>query len=106
MIWNEKDGLPSPHTRMLAKTEEGVWVATWGGAGDLIEEPDGSLWLATSSGVARVPAEARRAVAPPPRVRLVEMILNGQSTPAARRRARPDPQTEEDNDAIEATLAK
>ena len=53
-----------------------------GGAGDLVEEPDGSLWLATSSGVARVPAEARRAAAPP-RVRLVEVVLNGRGANAS-----------------------
>ena len=53
------------------------------GAGDLLEEPDGSLWLATSVGVVRVPAEARRASAPPPRVRLVEVVLNGRGASAS-----------------------
>lgn len=31
VLWNQKDGLPLPSARYLAKTEEGVWIATWGG---------------------------------------------------------------------------
>jgi ligand-binding sensor domain-containing protein len=52
-------------------------------AGDLIDEPDGSLWLTTSVGVLRVPPEARRAEASPPRVKLVDVVINGRSTNAA-----------------------
>jgi signal transduction histidine kinase/ligand-binding sensor domain-containing protein len=54
------------------------------GAGDLIEEPDGDVWLATSSGVVRVPVEARRAEAAPPRVKLVDVVINGRSVSAVR----------------------
>lgn len=31
VLWNQKDGLPLSSVRYLAKTEEGVWLATWGG---------------------------------------------------------------------------
>jgi len=31
VLWNQKDGLPLPSARYMAKTEEGVWIATWGG---------------------------------------------------------------------------
>ena len=59
-----------------------MWEGLSGsGANDLLEEPDGSLWLTTSLGVARVPARARWAEAAPPRVRLVELMLNGQRAP-------------------------
>lgn len=30
-LWNERDGLPVASTRYIAKTAEGVWLATWGG---------------------------------------------------------------------------
>ena len=31
VMWNQKAGLPLASVRYLAKTEEGVWIATWGG---------------------------------------------------------------------------
>ncbi|HEV8324362.1 MAG TPA: two-component regulator propeller domain-containing protein [Myxococcota bacterium] len=40
--YGDRDGLPSPHTRFLARDEEGLWVATWGGLG-LLSETDGLL---------------------------------------------------------------
>ena len=48
-----------------------------GGIGDLIEEPDKSLWIATSNGVAHLPASARYAKLEPPRVKLVDVFING-----------------------------
>ena len=41
-MWNQKDGLPVASTRYLAKTEEGMWVATWGGLCRLISA--GGKW--------------------------------------------------------------
>lgn len=31
VVWNQRDGLPLPATRYLAKTDEGLWLSTWGG---------------------------------------------------------------------------
>ncbi|HSB12190.1 MAG TPA: two-component regulator propeller domain-containing protein [Blastocatellia bacterium] len=31
VIWDQRDGLPVPATRYLAKTNEGLWLSTWGG---------------------------------------------------------------------------
>ena len=45
---------------------------------DLIEEPDGSLWIASQSGVVHVPAEVRRARVGLPRVELAGLIMNGE----------------------------
>jgi signal transduction histidine kinase len=45
---------------------------------DLIEEPDGSLWIASQSGVVHMPAEVRRAHTEPPRVELAGLIMNGE----------------------------
>ncbi len=52
-------------------------VTAWQGVpvnqfADVLEEHDGTLWLATGLGVARVPAAARSIPATPPRVALVE----------------------------------
>jgi signal transduction histidine kinase/ligand-binding sensor domain-containing protein len=33
IVWNDKDGLPSGHTRFLHQTREGIWVSTWQGLG-------------------------------------------------------------------------
>ncbi len=51
----------------------GGWqgVAASGG-GSVVEDTSGAVWIATSSGVARVPLGARRASALPPSVELVE----------------------------------
>jgi signal transduction histidine kinase/ligand-binding sensor domain-containing protein len=42
IIWNDKDGLPSGHTRFLHRTPEGIWVPTWQGLGRL--QPKGGSW--------------------------------------------------------------
>ena len=44
VTWNQKDGLPSAHTRFLLKTEEGIWISTWQGLGRL--EQVGTGWKA------------------------------------------------------------
>jgi signal transduction histidine kinase len=31
VLWDQRDDLPIPSTRYLARTDEGVWLATWGG---------------------------------------------------------------------------
>jgi signal transduction histidine kinase/ligand-binding sensor domain-containing protein len=61
----ESQGLPTP------------------GVLDVIEESSGVLWLATNQGLVRVPAEARSRIAPPPEVRLVNVIVNGQEAASA-----------------------
>jgi signal transduction histidine kinase len=48
---------------------------------DLLEDEDGTLWLATSEGVARVPAGVRAAEPLAPRMALVEARVDGQSVP-------------------------
>jgi signal transduction histidine kinase len=58
-------------------------LSTWqgipsSGITDLVEEPDGGLWLASSEGVVHLSPEARRARPDPPRVRLVDLIVNGE----------------------------
>jgi ligand-binding sensor domain-containing protein len=40
-IWTERSGLPSNHTRYLAKAGDTVWVTTWQGTGYIREEPRG-----------------------------------------------------------------
>jgi signal transduction histidine kinase len=45
---------------------------------DLIEEPDGSLWIASQNGVIHMPAAVRRASLQPPRVKLAGLIMNGE----------------------------
>jgi signal transduction histidine kinase len=48
---------------------------------DLLEEGDGTIWLATSQGVVRVPASVRSAEPRPPRMALVEARVDGQRVP-------------------------
>ena len=47
------------------------------GGGDVFEAADGSLWLATSAGVVYVPVSARGSRLTPPRVRLVDISVDG-----------------------------
>jgi signal transduction histidine kinase/streptogramin lyase len=63
-------------------------LSTWEGlpgseTTDLIEQADGRLWLSTPSGVVSVPPEVRRAEAAPPRVKLVDVVVNGHVVGAA-----------------------
>lgn len=46
------------------------------GAGGVLEDEDGTVWLATSRGVVRVPPDARAAPVPPPRVQVVEALAD------------------------------
>jgi signal transduction histidine kinase/ligand-binding sensor domain-containing protein len=39
--WTERQGLPSSHTRYLARTGDTVWITTWYGAGYLRQGPGG-----------------------------------------------------------------
>lgn len=48
------------------------------GGGDLLEEPDGTLWIATSQGVVHVPPRARTPEIRAPRMALVEGRVDGQ----------------------------
>lgn len=41
-IFNQKDGLTTSHTRSLARTDEGIWVATWAELGRIARE--GNNW--------------------------------------------------------------
>jgi signal transduction histidine kinase len=48
---------------------------------DVLEDEDGTLWIATSQGVARVPARVRASQPSPPRMALVEARVDGQRVP-------------------------
>lgn len=54
------------------------WQGVPSALNDLIEEPDGSLWIASQSGVVHMPGNVRRAPIEPPRVRLAGLIMNGE----------------------------
>lgn len=49
-----------------------------GGIDDLIEEPDHSLWIGTSNGIAHLPASARYPKLEPPRIELASLFINGE----------------------------
>ncbi len=53
------------------------WQGVPSALSDLIEEPDGSLWIASQSGVIHMPAEVRHASIAPPRVKLASLTMNG-----------------------------
>ncbi len=57
-------------------------VTAWHGvpgpaAGDVLEEDDGTIWIAYDGGVVRVPADVRFVAQPAPRVALVEATVDG-----------------------------
>ena len=54
------------------------WQGVTSLGGDVLEDPDGTVWLTTSLGSARVPAMARRATPAPPPVVLVEVNVDGE----------------------------
>jgi signal transduction histidine kinase/ligand-binding sensor domain-containing protein len=51
------------------------------GGGDLLEEEDGTIWIATSQGVAHVPASVRTAQPLPPNMAVVEARVEGELVP-------------------------
>jgi hypothetical protein len=48
------------------------------GMSDLIEEADGTLWIATKAGVVRIRSDARRAHPEPPRIKQTAFMVNGR----------------------------
>jgi signal transduction histidine kinase/ligand-binding sensor domain-containing protein len=51
----------------------------WVGGGDLLEDDDGTLWVATARGLQQVPPEARYLPpGAPPRVELMEALVDGE----------------------------
>jgi signal transduction histidine kinase len=51
------------------------------GGGDLLEEEDGTIWIATSQGITHVPASVRTARPLPPRMAVVEARVEGVDMP-------------------------
>jgi signal transduction histidine kinase len=47
-------------------------------AEDLLEAPDGSVWVTTTVGLVHVPARARKTTLPPPGVQLVDVMVDGE----------------------------
>ncbi|MFW6083813.1 MAG: two-component regulator propeller domain-containing protein [Gemmatimonadota bacterium] len=72
---------------------DGWWVverlSSWHGlpgpgGRDLLEEPDGTIWVTTSRGLARVPGSVRTRDHSPPPVTLVEARVDGEPLPPDR----------------------
>ncbi len=55
-----------------------AWQGVTSLGGDVLEDPDSTIWMTTSLGIARVPAMARRATPAPPPVVLVEVTVDGE----------------------------
>jgi signal transduction histidine kinase len=53
-------------------------------AGDIAEDADGTLWLATLSGLVQVPPQARVAMPVAPKVELVDLLVDGRRLPLDR----------------------
>ncbi len=47
LVWADPQGLPSAHTRFVARAGDSVWVSTWQGVGRVVR--DGSGWRAAST---------------------------------------------------------
>ena len=50
-------------------------------AEDILEDPEGDLWITTLAGVVHVPAAVRRVAPPVPRVELVDVLVDGKPIP-------------------------
>lgn len=50
---------------------------------DLVELPDGTLWLATHAGVVRIPPQARATLPAAPGLSISEVLVNGEAVPLA-----------------------
>jgi signal transduction histidine kinase len=69
-------------------------------AESVLEEPDGSLWIATIVGLAHVPASARTVDPGPPPIDLVDVAVNGERLPSP-----PDRWTLAHGDVLELRFA-
>ena len=70
-----------PTWRVLEKVSAWQGVSVEEGAG-LVEATDGTVWLANSGGVTRVPIAARRIRREPPLVQIATVLVNGREVPA------------------------
>lgn len=52
-IWGELEGLPSDHTRYVARQGDDLWVSTWQGLGLLRRRPEGGLAAVETGLIAR-----------------------------------------------------
>lgn len=55
LFWNDRHGLPSGHTRYLAKIGERVWTTTWQGMGYVERGPEGWVARTTPGWMSRAP---------------------------------------------------
>jgi signal transduction histidine kinase/ligand-binding sensor domain-containing protein len=82
-----------------AMSEGGGWreheaLTAWQGlpslqAGDLLEDPDGRLWIASLLGLVEMPPDSRRAWRSVPAVQLVEARVGGRTAPLGERLSLP-----------------
>jgi signal transduction histidine kinase/ligand-binding sensor domain-containing protein len=70
-----------PTWRVLEKVSAWQGVSLEEGVG-LVEANDGTVWLANSAGVTRVPIAARRIRRDPPLVQIATVLVNGREVPA------------------------
>jgi len=77
MIGRVEDRPDLPEGWALLEEITGWHGVPLGGAQDVLELDDGTLWLSTSRGMVRVPPWARRPPDVPPRVALAEMLVDG-----------------------------
>lgn len=82
--WRVRDRPDLPAGWKVVERLTGWYGVGTVGAGDLLEEPDGGLWLATDEGVVHVPAEVRSDRPAPPAVVLEEARTDGRSVPLGR----------------------
>lgn len=94
LLWSEADGLPSAHTRFVARTGDTTWVSTWQGVGRVVSGPsgleadtlaalftrarvavdgDGDLWAGTPRGLAEL-RPGREPVVRHPGVRTITAV--------------------------------
>ena len=67
--------------RILEKVSAWQGVSVEEGTG-LVEASDGTVWLANSAGVTRIPIAARRIRRDPPLVQIATVLVNGREVPA------------------------
>jgi signal transduction histidine kinase len=69
-----------PAWRVLEKVSAWQGVSSEEGTG-LVEASDGTVWLANSAGVTRIPIAARRIRRDPPLVQIATVLVNGREVP-------------------------
>lgn len=83
VLWRVEERLDLPAGWRVLE-QPSAWEGLLTPSGSVLEEADGTLWIASLAGLTRVPPSARFADRGPPEVQIVDVLVDGERRPIDR----------------------